>query len=428
MNPWLIVLLSLLLVTTACTKEPLSATAPPPPVEAKLWEGLRVLHYEGYPNNFNGAVWRPDNTTTSETVSYFAMLECGAGNTTHCDKILTWADQNLWQNDGFAWYYKRGAGLTKGKDSATDGDLPLVWSAMRAYQRTGDPKYQALYEKWTPGILSGAACEYGNKTVIASGSGIGRWNGCSSFNGVYAAYVLLPITMDLAAYDSRWNNFHQGGIEQLNALYGTGLPGRCAGYNTTKTDWTKCELNPNYHDYFDAQRAQFWAGSYCKRVAWQGELCQKQLALTNRLVAPDFGVSNSGYEMNTAARGPVQFNEFSAALWSTNINGTGRNAIPSIEAKWCGKGFYGTGCNLDSFKDVLILIAMVEQRGGFFGNATIPPPIVPPPVTNCSAVLENATIMLRLANETIHNLTIENDRLRTALREVESVSSTALQE
>ncbi len=442
---WLFLLmLAAMLTLAACSTPTANVVSVSPPVKDQLWNALRANHYEGYPNNFTGFVYRPGNDTTSETVAYYAMLECGNGSMVYCDKILTWADQNMWSNDGFAWYYKKGVGLSKGKDSAADGDIPIEWGAMKAYQRTGDVKYQLLFNKWTTGSIAGLDCKYGNITVLASGSGIGRWNGCYSFNGVYSAYVMLPFLKDMSEYDARWTPLYTGAVKQMDDLYAPGLPGRCAAYNGTNIDWTKCELNPPYHDYFDAQRAELWTGMYCKRVGWQGPVCQKQIALAQRLVAADFGVSNSGYEMNTAARGPVQFNEFSAALWSTNINGTGRNAIPSIAAKWTPAGFPGTGYSLDAFKDTLILIAMVEQDGGFGTSVSPPPPIIPPPGTNETAICQanlmqcqsnlnqSMTTIAQLENQTMQlqsaldSCTIQREAYRLALVDVNTTVTRAL--
>jgi endo-1,4-beta-D-glucanase Y len=463
----LLVLLLCLTTIVGCAQEPdQTAVSATPSVKMQLWEGLREQRYQGYPGQFTGYVYREDNTTTSETIAYFAMAECGAGDIVLCDRILTWADTRLWVGGSytFPWYYHGTQGTTKGKESATDGDLPILWAAMRAYERTGDAKYKALYDKWSSGILALDRCTKNGMTYLASGSGIGRWNGCDSYNGVYAAYTMLPIVYDLSVFDPRWASTLNGSIKEMNDLYrmhGGVMPPRCASYNGVSMDVSKCELNPNYMDLYDAHRALLWSGGMCKRQAQYEaryginpilrEHCQLQKDLYATKVSGSWMSSQSGYNLDGSARGSIQANEFTAALWSTDGNLSGKDVNAYLATRWDSthKDFYGTPCweygrqwCLDAFKDTLILISMIEQDGGFLKVEVIPPPIIPPPVNDtckadlltctgslleCHQDLDSASESLVACDQERQALIMENDRLRQALTIIESTAQAALQ-
>lgn len=338
-------------------------------VLADRMEQFRTTSYQGYPDAFSGKVVRPDGTTTSETESYGAILECNTGDYKLCLDILSYADTYLWHQgkNTFSWFADKNNVNTKGLDSASDGDLALLWASLKAYERSGSAVDLERLERWSAGIAKYDTCHYGDTVIIASGSGIGRANGCAGFNGVYAGYLLLPFLKDLKEYDgTRWQKPYQGAVKEsydLATMNGNTFPNRCAGYDTQTLNNDLCEIhNPPYMDYLDAQRWVFWTGLYCLNPSVDLEstqLCEHLGEATNILpkttepVGNEFSTGSQGYALSGGVKGTQQYSSFAGALWLPAVMAF-RNDSALLRRKliqWQPSPF-------DPFKDALVLISL----------------------------------------------------------------------
>lgn len=355
-------------------------------VSDEIWAQVRLQHYQP-----NGYVIRESGDSTSETLSYAAFLECSVGDLGYCKSILQWADTNAWTGKSFAWMITSSGGHPRGNDGATDGDLLLLWAAAKAYDRTGEQVYLTLFKKWSVALRQSDTCG----DILASGSGIGNWNGCYSFNGVYSAYIILPALFDIQQLDKNWTAVYVTGTKEMYdmfTMHGGKLPPRCAAYDGTKIDVKKCEILPSM-DYFDAQRAIFWAGIMCKRSnednipgSKLSQVCQQVTAVTKDDITSDYKTAIGGYSLNGTGIGKYQFNEFGAALWLPAVEytrGEGNKVVTALEGQWNGKDFWGTLCTgkvpcVDMYKDTLVLMSMIEQKQDIWIHGSVGVPVTQP--------------------------------------------------
>lgn len=325
-------------------------------------EQFRTTSYQGYPSAFTGKVVRADGTTTSETESYAAVLECSSGSYDLCLAILSYSDRILWKTgkNTFSWFADAGDVNAKGWDSASDGDFGLLFASLRAYQRSGKTDDLDRFHRWSANIAKYDTCHYGDTIIIASGSGIGRSNGCNSFNGVYAGYILLPFLRDLAKFDpATWELPFKGALKEsydLSTMNGNIFPNRCAAYNTQSLNNALCEIHaPEYMDYLDAQRWVFWTGLYCLNPGVDLEstnLCMHLHAQVDAL-PKDFSTGSQGYELSGQVKGKSQYSPFAGALWLP-----GSMAFRNDSSLLKGKLVQWQPSKFDPFKDALILISL----------------------------------------------------------------------
>nr|WP_282449955.1 glycosyl hydrolase family 8 [Microbulbifer sp. CAU 1566] len=206
----------------------------------------------------------------------FAVM---ANDRTAFERIYSWTERHLRRPDGlYAWKWQDGR--VADINNASDGDILIAWSLLKAYEAWGDEVFLQKSLALLDAIkLLLVTREYGF-TVLLPGS---LYYEKPERTVINPSYIVLPALVDFARYDDAtfWNGFYQDSLQLLKRASALG--------QGVTTDWMQVsEQGLAYseeHDPvfgYDAIRVPLY-------LAWANEraLLQPYLSLWNKLGGVD---------------------------------------------------------------------------------------------------------------------------------------------
>ncbi|MGG5809984.1 glycosyl hydrolase family 8 [Falsiroseomonas sp. CW058] len=143
------------------------------------------------------------------------------------ERVFHWARRNLRRPDGLhSWRFRPGSrNPVEDPNNATDGDLYIAWSLLRAADRWGEPEWRREGTRIGEAILQKLVLEVGGRTVLLPGAQGFVHPDRVVVNPSYYAFPAL-FALSRAVPDRAWQRVMGDGVTMLrNMRYGRwGLP------------------------------------------------------------------------------------------------------------------------------------------------------------------------------------------------------------
>ncbi|MBQ9274824.1 MAG: hypothetical protein IJ228_08425 [Succinivibrio sp.] len=161
----------------------------------------------------------------SESQGYGLMFALAWQDEETFKRILKWTEENLQDPKSglFYWsYHPNEANHLPDKNNASDGDLFIAWTLLKAAKRFNEPSYAQKALKIATGLMGNVITQYAGLQVMLPGKDGFYYNSSVTIN---LSYYILPAFKAMAAHThmALWDQLYKDALKLISRIKDAGF-------------------------------------------------------------------------------------------------------------------------------------------------------------------------------------------------------------